>query len=72
MMMVQPTLHFRSLGNALYPELAGGGLAGDADFRSLGNALYPEQKVADASVEEYFRSLGNALYLEHKKQADGY
>ena len=34
--------YFRSLGNALYPELARQALEGALDFRSLGNALYPE------------------------------
>ncbi len=35
-------MNFRSLGNALYPELYALFVALLRHFRSLGNALYPE------------------------------
>ena len=56
--------HFRSLGNALYPELRAKVWLCAQHFRSLGNALYPEPGAAPISTALDFRSLGNALYPE--------
>ena len=61
-------LDFRSLGNALYPELEKGFERRSLYFRSLGNALYPELHAQVARRSADFRSLGNALYLEHKNR----
>ena len=41
--MKQTVVNFRSLGNALYPELTQAALVNSLNFRSLGNALYPER-----------------------------
>ena len=38
-------LYFRSLGNALYPELTAQSAWSMKHFRSLGNALYPELMI---------------------------
>ena len=43
--MASAVSDFRSLGNALYPELRGDVQRFGVDFRSLGNALYPELEV---------------------------
>ena len=40
-------VYFRSLGNALYPELRPNNNALKEHFRSLGNALYPERAGRD-------------------------
>ena len=55
---------FRSLGNALYPELNRIAHHEVVDFRSLGNALYPELSHSSIALALDFRSLGNALYPE--------
>ena len=62
-------MDFRSLGNALYPELVPGRRVARHHFRSLGNALYPELNQERGSVSGDFRSLGNALYpeLQHRQ-----
>ena len=58
---------FRSLGNALYPELALPALAPFLNFRSLGNALYPERldewHAFEAILDHWeMRSIRNLLF----------